>query len=352
MITLWRGLQGLITNPRETLEGILASRALAVSVALGAAGYYWRMLQVSEALFSEALGRAASLVLNALVALGWMALLALLVHLASRLVGHKRGSWRDLFLLWGFTQAPAIILTVLAMAFLALVPPAWRVELEITWVALGVAIALLLSLWGLILKVQAIKVCYDLSGPRLAQAIVLALALCGIVAWAEFSFVAERGLVSDRALRAMGPTVVPFTVWQKQTSLPFDRLTYRVRGPKRGEIVGFAPPGRGEFPTVILRARTRFIGRVVGMPGDEVEVRNGRMNLGGRPYEEPYRLGGLQLDVPSTKVPAGQYFILGDNRDVALGEYHGGLVPEERLRGRLTEVGRMKWAFLVGKGRW
>lgn len=351
-MTLWRALQGLITNPRETLEGILASRAVGVSVALGVAGYYWRMLQVSEAIFGEAIGRAASLVVNALVALGWMALLALLVHLACRLVSYKKGSWRDLFLLWGFTQAPAIIRTVLAMTFLALIPPAWRVEPGFTWVALGVAIALLLSLWGLILKVQAIKVCYDLSGTRLAQAIVLALALYGIVAWAEFTFVAERGLVSDRALRAMEPTVVPFTVWQKQISLPFDRLTYRVRGPRRGEIVGFAAPGRGEFPAVILAARARFIGRVVGMPGDEVEVRNGRMDLNGRPHEEPYRLGGLRLDVPSTKVPPGHYFILGDNRDVPLGEYDGGLVPEARLRGRLTEVGRMKWEFLVGKGRW
>lgn len=352
MIGVWRGPIRLLTTPRETLEGLLARRILAGSVALGAAGYYWRTLQVSELLFAPALGGIVSFVLNGLVAVGWMALLVFLIHLACRLVGHRQGRWRDLFLLWGYTQVPAIILAVLAMAVIGFLPPTWRFDLDITWVALGVTIVLLLSLWGLILKFQAIKVCYDLSGGRLFQVIVLALVLFGVVAWAEHTFVADRGLVPGRALRAMAPTVGPFTMSWRSVNLPFDKLTYHLRHPRRGEIVGFIPPGSREFPWELLRARVRFLGRVVGMPGDEVEVRQGQVHLGGRRFDEPYHVGGIDRNVPPTKVPPGYYFILGDNRDVPLAEYHGGLVSEERLRGRMTDVGRVKWEFLVGKGRW
>jgi signal peptidase I len=307
---------------------------------------------VSELLLAPVLGVGAAFALNCLVAVGWMALLVSLVHLACRVTRHDRGHWTDLFVLWGYTQVPAVILAVLTVAFLGLVPPAWRAELGVAWAALAVAVAVLLSLWGMILKLQAIRISYDLSGQKLLRVIVLAFALYGVVAWAEVAFVADRGLVPFRAVRAMAPAVQPFHVRWRAVSLPFDKLTYHLRQPARGEIVGFAPPESRERRPAIFGPRVRFVGRVVGMPGDEVEIRGGQVYLAGRPYGEPYRLGGADRHVAPTKVPPGFYFVLGDNRDVPLAAYHGGLVAEARLRGRLTDVGRLKWEFLLGKGIW
>ena len=352
MTAVWEDLKGLITNPRDTLEGILARQTLILSMVLGAAGYYWRTLQISELLFAPAGGMVAFLAANCLIALGWMLLLVFLIHLACRLVGHKKGRWRDLFLVWGYTQVPTITVTVVTVAFFALVPRMWERSFEIAWGAPALAVTLLLSLWGLILKLQAIKISYDLSGWRLIQTIVVALVLYGIVASVEFIFLAERALVPENALRAMTPTVDPLRWRQNYVSLPFDKLTYRMRSARRGEIVGFVPPGRTGFPAEIRGDRVRFIGRVVGMPGDEVEVRKGRVYLNGRPYDEPYRVGEIDGDIAPTQVLAGHYFILGDNRGIPPEEYHGGLISEATLRGRLTDVGRTKWELLIGKGRW
>jgi len=88
------------------------------------------------------------------------------------------------------------------------------------------------------------------------------------------------------------------------------------------------------------------------VPGDEVEVRNGRLYLNGQLQDEPHRVGEGRWSLAATTVQPGYYFILGDNRGIVAEEYQGGLVGADRIRGRLTDGGRMKWEFVVGKGRW
>lgn len=348
----WQELKRLVITPSEALEGILARRGLGLSLVLGAVGYYWRTLPISEAVFPPSLGGRAYFLLNFPLALGWTALIVSLIHLAYRMVGRGKGRWGDLLLLWGYTQVPMITLTALAMTVLLLAPPILSGSLGIAWALLGLGIVLLLSLWNLILKFQAIKVGYDLSGKRLWAVIALALVGYGALSWAETAFVSERGLVPQRALRAMEPTVAPLMPERKQILLPFEKLTSRLRGPRRGEIVGFVPPGREGLSPLTLGSRVRSIGRVVGLPGEVVELRKGRLALNGQLQHEPYLTGRGAVDFPPREVPPGHVFIVGDNREVPLEEYGGGIVPAGRIRGRVTDVGRIKWGFLLGKWRW
>ena len=257
-----------------------------------------------------------------------------------------------MLLLWGYTQIPGIALIVLSLAFIAAVPHGWRHEMGIAWFGPAVALAAILFLWKLILQYQAIRVCYGLSGGRLLGVIGLALILYNLVVWVEFTFVDDRGRVPPAARRAMSSALCPVMASRTYVSLAFDRLAYRVRAPRRGEVVGFVPSGWTDSPaSVLLRARMRFLARVVGVPGDEVEVRKGQLYLNGQPSDEPYREGRQGIDVGATKLLAGQYFVLGDNRDFPLAEYHGGLVTERDLRGRLTAVGQFRWAYLVEASR-
>ncbi len=351
MITMWANVKGLMLEPRDALETILARRALAVSAVLGVAGYYARTLLIGEIVFAPLGGTAAYLAGNCVIALAWVALVVSFVYTSARLTGHHSGQWLELFALWGYTQVPAIVLTVLAGSAILLIPVEWRRELDIGWIALGVGVTFLLFLWGLLLKLEAIRVW---SGRRgWFRLVVVALALSGVFAWVEHVVVVERGIVPASALRAMEPSVAPFVARRDAVALPFDKLTYLIRPPHRGEIVAYVAVGleRG-FLRALARVRTRFVGRVVAMPGDEVEVRNGRLYLNGVLQDEPHRVGEGRWSLAATRVQPGYYFILGDNRGIAAEEYQGGLVAADRLRGRLNDGGRMKWEFVVGKGRW
>lgn len=107
-----------------------------------------------------------------------------------------------------------------------------------------------------------------------------------------------------------------------------EKLSYLFDGPARGDVVVFA--GEEGFPTAhesgvqrVVRGVGQFLGvvpvdardlvkRVIGLPGDTVELEGGRVSVNGVPLDEPY--AQLDEDGGSFTVPEGQIFVLGDNR--------------------------------------
>lgn len=123
-----------------------------------------------------------------------------------------------------------------------------------------------------------------------------------------------------------------------------NRWIYRVRAPKRGEIVDFKSPVDGE---------TGFIKRVIAVPGDEVELRDKKVYLNGKILEEPYtiykrakeNLAGDNLG--PLKVPEDCVFVLGDNRDESYDSTtwkdsntgkHIYFLPMKNIKGRLIQI--------------
>jgi signal peptidase I len=348
----WHTLKGLALHPAEVLDQRLTEQRYIPSLVLGMISYYWSMLQASEILLPPALAGHAFWLVNFPVSLGRMVLTVLLIHLSCKLVIRTRARWWELITVWGYTQLPWIVLTALAGVFLATVSHAAGTGVGLFWVFAIAGIALFLSLWGLILKLQALKVCYDLDGIRLFGVIALALLLNSSLVWAERLFLTERAVVSQRAFEAMNLKADISLAGRRHFPLPFDTLTYHLRSPHRGEIVGFLPPGRDSLMAVGSGFRLRFLGRIVGLPGETVEVRHGRVFLDGRELSEPYLMGSPSLDMPLITLPAGHFLILGDDRSLPPADYGGGVVLQQRIRGRLTDVGRMKWRFLVGQWQW
>jgi hypothetical protein len=339
-------------HPAEVLDQRLTEQRYIPSLILGMISYYWSMLQASEILLPPALAGHAFWLVNFPVSLGRMVLTVLLIHLSCKLVMRTRARWWELITVWGYTQLPWIVLIALAGVFLATVSHTARTEVGLFWVFVIAGLALFLSLWGLILKLQALKVCYDLAGIRLFGVIALALLLNGSLVWAERLFLTERAVVSQRAFEAMDLKADISLAGRRHFPLPFDTLTYHLRSPHRGEIVGFLPPGRDSLVAVGSGFRLRFLGRIVGLPGETVEVRHGRVFLDGRELSEPYLTGSPSLDMPPITLQSGHFLILGDDRSLPPADYGGGVVPQQRIRGRLTDVGRMKWRFLVGQWQW
>jgi signal peptidase I len=100
------------------------------------------------------------------------------------------------------------------------------------------------------------------------------------------------------------------------------------RDVRRGDVVVFQSV---EDPEIDL------VKRVVGMPGETIEIRRGRVLVDGRPLEEPYVLdenNRLHRPFGPVTVPAGRYFVMGDNRDSSRDSRYWGTVPRSLVKGR------------------
>ena len=106
-----------------------------------------------------------------------------------------------------------------------------------------------------------------------------------------------------------------------------NKFVYRLRPIERGDVVVFWYP---RDPSV------SFIKRVVGLPGDSVELRAGRLFINGAAVEERYLREGFRSDdtrLPA-EVPRGFYFVLGDHRRSSNDSRSWGGVPERYIYGR------------------
>lgn len=99
--------------------------------------------------------------------------------------------------------------------------------------------------------------------------------------------------------------------------------------PSRGDIVVLTPPNDPERD---------FIKRIVALPGDRLEVRQGQLILNGEAIVEPYAANRASYSVPELVVPEGQYYVLGDNRRNSSDSHVWGSVSRENLLGKAWVV--------------
>lgn len=184
--------------------------------------------------------------------------------------------------------------------------------------------------------------------------------LVGIVATALFFAITIQAFAVKPYVipsESMTPTLV---VGQR---LLVDRFSHNVGGdPKLGDITVFMPPPSaessggqcavaGEGPSypggpashrscsraVPGRGPKAYVKRVVGMPGDRIAVQDGHVVRNGRRASEPFAApcgGGPECDLAAIEVPAGHYFLMGDNRGNSADSRYWGPLPREQIIGR------------------
>jgi signal peptidase I len=110
------------------------------------------------------------------------------------------------------------------------------------------------------------------------------------------------------------------------------RFCLRIRGPRRGEIVVFDTP-----PLAAVRCGMggAYVKRVIGLPGDRWEERDGHVYVNGTRLDEPYVHADRRdsRTVAPTRVPSGRYFMMGDNRADSCDSRAWGTVPRRSLIG-------------------
>lgn len=108
--------------------------------------------------------------------------------------------------------------------------------------------------------------------------------------------------------------------------LLINKWTYRLRPPRRGEIVVLRAPGKEHWS---------YVKRVVGLPGETVVIQAGRIRVNGRVLREPYALGKTYPEMGPLQIPEEAYFVLGDNRSNSEDSRQFGPVPRGRILGKI-----------------
>jgi signal peptidase I len=139
-----------------------------------------------------------------------------------------------------------------------------------------------------------------------------------------------------QAFRVQGTSMEPLL--EDGERIVVNKFVYRFQPIERGDVVVFWYP---RDPSV------SFIKRVVGLPGDVVEIRSGRLWVNGMPVREDYLPAGFRDsdNLPPTEVRRGYYFVLGDHRRSSNDSRSWGEVPEKYIYGRAVfrfwPLGRM-----------
>lgn len=95
------------------------------------------------------------------------------------------------------------------------------------------------------------------------------------------------------------------------------------------------------FDVVVCRYPNRkenFVKRVVGLPGDTVSISDGLLTVNGTTYPEAYITRRPNYALAETRVPEGEYFVLGDNRANSNDSHIIGTLRRDQIRGRVRAI--------------
>ncbi|NJL87213.1 MAG: signal peptidase I [Leptolyngbyaceae cyanobacterium SM1_1_3] len=144
------------------------------------------------------------------------------------------------------------------------------------------------------------------------------LGLSLLLAFGIRTFVAEARYIPSGS---MLPTL------EINDRLIIEKLGYDFGSPSHGDIVVFNPPES-------LNQKDAFIKRVIGLPGDKVEVKNGQVYINDEPQQESYIAAKPDYQYGPVTVPPDEYLVLGDNRNESFDSHYWGFVRKDHLIGR------------------
>jgi len=106
--------------------------------------------------------------------------------------------------------------------------------------------------------------------------------------------------------------------------LIINKAVYHFRDPARGDVIILHPP---------IEPQKEYVKRVIGIPGDTVEVRNGVVYINGSPLYEPYIKEAPRNNFSPFTVPENNYFVMGDNRNNSNDSRTGWTVTSDNIIG-------------------
>lgn len=145
-----------------------------------------------------------------------------------------------------------------------------------------------------------------------------------VIALGMRQFVAEARVVPTGS---MEPTV------QINDRLVIEKISYRFHAPERGDIIVFQAPEKALVMSGSVN-KDAYLKRVIGLPGETVEVADGKVLINGKALAEDYIKAPPNYVWGPNVVPEDQYLVLGDNRNGSLDGHVWGFLPKETIIGK------------------
>jgi signal peptidase I len=161
---------------------------------------------------------------------------------------------------------------------------------------------------------------------------IIAPVLLGLAVFALFH-------VTVGSFKVYGSSMLP-TV-EEGEYIMVSKAAYFFSEPHRGDIIVFDSP---QDP------KSDLIKRIIGLPGDTVEIRDNKVIVNGTPLTEPYTLESPHYLMLPEEIPAGHYFVLGDNRNNSSDSHRGWTAPRQNIVGKawITYWPPYRWRLIPG----
>jgi len=355
-------IRGVITSPRRRMAVIHERGALWGSLVLLMVPNYFAHQFVSGIYFDQDPIPGYSLIMPALAAVVLALSGIFLIHFFARLFQGKgrylrgQGTYRELLQVFGYTEIPALLAMIAALVLFLLIPDFFSSlyrNFRIVSISIVIALGVTLFVWNIILVVLAMRRTYPMGDAKIVLAFLLGQVLMGLpLAWGSHLLLGPvkvdaalvRPIYRERVARFFAADPSGGEEWT-EIKMNIDKIVYRWKSPRRFDFVVFTAAhsesrerrsgGKvtiGTGPAISFESGEQLIGRVVGLPGETVELIKGVLHIDGEPWAEPYitpEFWSEQSIAPKRLTPS-QYLVLPEDRRLL--DFLGSEIVVNRVR--------------------
>jgi hypothetical protein len=289
-----------------------------------------------------------------------------LIHIFARILQGRgrtepgQGAFSDLKVVFGYTGVPSILAILLASALFLWIPEEMGYAVRnfgAVSVSIMVALGIALFVWNVILVVLALRTVYPMRDLKLVAAFILgsvlmvvpAIGTIWIVAPAKVDVAYVQPIRSARVLRFLASEPTSTISSTSKISIHVDRLAYHLRAPERFEFAAFLrkhpkPKENDQRAAVTFGSQSGIswggedlvVGRIVGLPGDKVELVKGDLRINGQAWDERYLMPEYRSDatLPLKSLGPSEYLVLPENRYLIDALKNELVVDRDRISGR------------------
>ncbi len=362
----------VITSPTRRFPVILERGAVWGSIMLLVAPVYFGFWYSGGIYFDREPFPGYLFLMPAVMAIVAQLVKAYFIHFCARMFeGRWRyfaatGRFRDMLILFGYSSVPGTLAAFLGTLLFFLAPghvgTALR-DFRVLTMSFLIAVVAGLFVWNLILFVLAMRLVYPMRDYKIVAALLIGSIIIGLVAAGGATSVSARVRVRFAYFQPLiSPRMVGFFTSdsednqgrQEKIGVDIDKVAYRFKVPKRFDLVSYEPSAgqtdkepqgkaaSGRASVFSWHSGDQIAGRIVGVPGDTVELLQGKLRINGQFWAEPYISTEFQTDasLPPIHLGAAEYVVLPDNRHLVGSDKDDFVVPRARITGRVIVV---KW---------